>query len=373
MTSLLLVTRNFPPLVGGMERLMAAAVRELGREFDCQVVGPAGCTDHLQPPSRGVGHAIRPLFWFLPRALLSVLWRGRTAGVCLAGSGVTAPLAVLAGRLFRRPSLVFVHGLDLVVENRLYQWLFVPFIRRATGVIANSHNTARLARERGVRDVHVLFPGVELPGPVERGDDFVRRHGLEGKRVLLSVGRIVPRKGLAEFVERSLPAVVASRPDTVLLVVGGPAADGLRGESAYADRLADAIEQQGLADHVRFTGRLDDAELSLAYQTADLFVFPLRPVPGDVEGFGMVAVEAAAHGLPVVAFAEGGVVDAVEQDVSGKLVPSEDHEAFTRAVVDVLDNAEVQAERCKTFAERFSWENYGTRLREIVRTYVESS
>ena len=370
---LLIISRNFPPLVGGMERLILNAVRQLDHEFECDVIGPQGCSEYLNEPRRGFGCRIAPLPWFF----LCAAWRALRNGLrtryrlCLAGSGVTAPIAVGIGKLLGIPSLVFIHGLDLIAPYRLYQWLFVPFIRRADGIIANSHNTAVLARARGIEQIDVIFPGTELPATLPDPAPFIERYGLAGKKILLSVGRVIPRKGLAEFVEYSLGEIVRAYPDVVLLVVGDEPKQALQKNSQYILQLQEAVTRNGLQQHVQFTGKVDDETLRMTYCAATAFVFPLRPVPGDVEGFGMVAVEAAAHGLPTVAFAEGGVIDAVAQDLSGKLVASGDYTAFTRAVSDVLDNHSISAQHCREFAARFSWDHYGEHLRAVCRRYVD--
>ena len=92
-----------------------------------------------------------------------------------------------------------------------------------------------------------------------------------------------------------------------------------------------------------------------------MHVFPVRDLPGDVEGFGMVAIEAAAHGLPTVAFDVGGVADAVVTHRNGHLVRAEDHAAFARAVCEMIsahDRAGTSA-RARAFAQGFSWQRFG--------------
>ena len=96
-------------------------------------------------------------------------------------------------------------------------------------------------------------------------------------------------------------------------------------------------------------------------------MFPVRDMPGDVEGFGMVAIEAAAHGLPTVAFDVGGVADAVADGVSGRLVRSGDEEAFAAAVLAELAQAGTgRRERARAFATSFSWERFGREVADAV-------
>ncbi len=110
----------------------------------------------------------------------------------------------------------------------------------------------------------------------------------------------------------------------------------------------------------RFGSELDDA-----YAAADVHVFPVREIPGDPEGFGMVAIEAAAHALPTVAYATGGVVDAVAAGVSGLLVAPGDCKGFADAVLELLRRP-LQAEAIRLFAADFTWDRFGERVSDAL-------
>jgi phosphatidylinositol alpha-1,6-mannosyltransferase len=112
-------------------------------------------------------------------------------------------------------------------------------------------------------------------------------------------------------------------------------------------------------------GACGDQELEGAYDAADLCVFPLVEMPGDIEGFGMVAIEAAAHGLPTVAFNVGGVGDAIADHRSGRLVPAGSYSNFIEHVIEVLNVGRTRAvqDECRRFAESFEWGHFGDRLR----------
>jgi phosphatidylinositol alpha-1,6-mannosyltransferase len=124
-----------------------------------------------------------------------------------------------------------------------------------------------------------------------------------------------------------------------------------------------------MADHVLVTGELSDELLLSLYAAASLAVFPVKDLPGDVEGFGMVALEAAAHGLPTVAFAAGGVPDAVADGVSGNLLPAGDYEGMAARICRYLagERGTVTAASCRAFAEQFAWPRFGERLRALLQ------
>src|SRR3546814_100460 len=168
---------------------------------------------------------VNPLPLFLAATLwhsVRLAWRRKPEWV-IAGSGLTAPIAWLAARCAGGRAAVYLHGLDIVAPSRVYQWLWLPFIRRCDIALVNSASTARLAESRGVRSnrVHVLHPGTELPTlNVGAAHNFRERHGFGQRRLLLSVGRLTQRKGLAEFVTKALPTILASYPDALLVAIG---------------------------------------------------------------------------------------------------------------------------------------------------------
>jgi phosphatidylinositol alpha-1,6-mannosyltransferase len=237
-------------------------------------------------------------------------------------------------------------------------------------LLVNRENTRRLAVERGVpaARIAVINPGTEVPDPdPEAGARFRRTQGLEDRELLLSVGRLTLRKGLAEFVERALPAIVARHPRACLVVVGEEASDALHGSrGSERERIAAAARAGGVEAQLRFIGRLAQEDLEGAYRGAQVHVFPVLDQPGDVEGFGMVALESAARGLPTVAFAVGGVPDAVADGITGRLVPPGDYAALADAVCAQLESGAGPGPECIAFARARDWEAFGRRLRALL-------
>lgn len=244
------------------------------------------------------------------------------------------------------PYVIYVHGKDLMKEERKAarswkgrttgRWI----LGGAAAVIANSRATAeraeRLLETLGIDPagrVRVAHPGTDpdrfrpdAPGAGE----WRHRLGLDGRRVLLSVTRLMARKGIDTALE-ALARLAAERPDLAYVVAGdGP-------ERARLERLAAEL---GVAERVHFLGAVDDAELPALYAAADVFVLPVREEPDDdeVEGFGIVFCEAAAAGIPVVAGDSGGVADAVRDGETAFLVPPRDAAATADALARLLDD-----------------------------------
>lgn len=370
----LLITRNFPPLVGGMERLNRHIAQALARNGAMAMVGPSGARAFAPAgiDLREVPH--RPL----PRFLMGAFVEGwRSAGrfaptLVLAGSGLAAPQARLAARRAGARCAVYVHGLDLIAPHPVYQRLWLPAIRGADRVIANSRNTARLAEQQGVpRDrLRVVTPGTEVfdTPPVASTTAERATLGLQDGPVLLSVGRLTERKGLAAFIRDAMPALVAARPDVQLIIVGSDANDAVAAaRGSERARIVAEAERAGVAGHVRLLGVVDDATLDILYRSADLHLFPVRDLPGDVEGFGMVALEAASRGVPTLGYAVGGVPDAVEHGRTGELVAPDDARALAEATLAWLAKPRAQtAADCLAFAAANGWDIFERRLVEAL-------
>lgn len=382
---ILLVTRNLPPLVGGMERLNWHMADELAKVAEVRVISPQGSAA-MAPPNVAVTEVpLRPLWKFLGMAQWHALAQARRwrPQVVLAGSGLTAPAAWLAARMAGAKAAVYVHGLDLAVGHPLYKAIWRPVLRRMDRVIANSTPTRQLAEAIGIRPerIGIVHPGVELPAEVAEAalktaptrqatgnctpvmppaNPFRQQHNLGDRPLLLSVGRLSIRKGLREFVAQALPRVVAVQPDALLLIVGDEPSQALHARAQTRESIQAVAEQRGVGANLRFLGLITDfAELGEIYRAADVHVFPVREIPGDPEGFGMVAVEAAAHGLPTVAFASGGVIDAVADGKSGRLVAPSDYKAFADGVLQTLTERSQLRAPCVRFAEQFAWPAFG--------------
>ena len=370
----LLVTRNFPPLLGGMEKVNQHLLAALQPTWRTALCGPAGCAEYAPSETEVRQSRVKPLPAFLAVTLwhaVRLAWRRKPEWI-IAGSGLAAPIVWLAARCAGGKAAVYLHGLDIMAPSRVYQWLWLPFIRRCDLVLVNSANTARLAQGNGVRSdsLHVLHPGTDLPTlDTKAARDFRDRHGLERRLLLLSVGRLTQRKGLAEFVVKTLPAVVSHYQDALLLIIGDEASDALHTRTgSERERILAAARDVGVEQNLYFLGRCDEATLGAAYQAADLHIFPVLELPGDVEGFGMVALESAAYGLPTIAFAVGGVSDAVQDGQTGTLVEPGDYgrlgEAVIRQLAQIRDGSATTI--CRDFAAGKAWPVFGERLRKLL-------
>ncbi len=370
MAKITLVSRNFPPLTGGMERLVFELYQILVRNHDVTLLGPGGCNEYVKPTAHVRSTAVSPTLMFLLFTLFKGLFLHRSnerPDLIIGGSGLVGPIVIVLAKFAGAKTILLLHGLDIIADSRLYQWFFVPVFKHVDLVICNSKNTARLAIARGVdeQDIVIVHPGVAIQNDAISQLQAKRLHKLESKSILLSVGRLIPRKGLAEFIDRTFAKLAAENPNLVFLIAGTEASSALSksGDSVLAN-INEAISKHNLTGQIQLLGYVDDAEVSTLYSAADVFVFPLIETQGDVEGFGMVAIEAASHGTPTVAFDCGGVSDAVVNGENGILVVPGDYAKFGEATLQLLRNDSRQMMR--DFAVAFSWENYGTQVERYI-------
>ncbi|MDX1593423.1 MAG: glycosyltransferase family 4 protein, partial [Gammaproteobacteria bacterium] len=298
---LLLVTRNYPPQVGGLERYAADLHHALAERLEVELLAS-------RSGKRGIPWLVARVLWRVARAPRRY-WRIHFADAALA------PLAVLVRRIAKAPVTVSTHALDVVYANALYQWLVSRSLRRLDGVVSVSRYTRDACLERGVDPARcrVIPNGIRFDSSATdaraAGAPDGLPDGLEGRRVLVTVGRLVRRKGVGWFVAEVMPRL---DPSWICLVGGaGP-------ERA---RIADAVAAHGLESRVHLLGAVDERRKAALLDRADLFVMPNVPVPGDAEGFGISAIESTAHGVPVLASDLEGLRDAVVDGVTGRLVP----------------------------------------------------
>lgn len=370
----LVISWNFPPNVGGMENLIAGLCKELRKTHPLFVI-----TSYVDADTDRENWILRPgrpgLLAFSMHALIRgglLLRKNSDIGLVLGGSAMVTPLVLALARLFRRKAIVHVHGLDLIYPSILYQFLCVRWLRHCDRVIANSRFTASLTRAKRVRgsSIHVIPPGVDseaqLPLPAA---EVKKELGLEGRKVILYVGRLTRRKGVKEFIEQALPAVTAEVPEACFVIVGDNPTDSMVHRDDAAGEIRAALRAEVSRNNVRLLGSLGDADLAKAYAVADLLVLPVISMEHDVEGFGIVVLEAAVAGKPCVATRVGGIPDAIENSKSGILIEPGDYASFSRAIINLLRNDQARSAMGeyarRRVREKFGWESIVGKYEEI--------
>jgi len=347
-SAVLYIAERMPPSVGGQENYSVHICAQLRAHVPTRVIRPGFYWKlNLHKP------------WFLAAALVAALREGRRRPISHVhvSSARIAPLGVLVARLLGARASASVHGLDVTLTGKspLYGRLTPYSLRRCHSILANSHATREQALSLGLdpERCHVVPCGVDaeqarrqLPRPEARRR-LGRALGLDLGRgpLLLTVGRLIRRKGVAWFVRHVMPRLA---PDSAYLVLGQQGPE--RGP------VLQAVREGRLAGRVHLRLGAPDSLRDLAYDAADLFVMPNIPVPGHREGFGIVLLEAGAHGLPVVASRIEGIPDAVRPGETGLLAEAGDSSSFAAAIAAALEwRASPDAVRAAV-RRHYSWE-----------------
>ena len=306
---------------------------------------------------------------------LSRLARAGAIDAVLFSGMPTAWMGLLLAKGLKRGGVVsaaICHGHDVTMDFAPYQTLVRRVFGALDAVLPVSVATGAHCLARGLDPgrMHVTPNGTDFarfpPAPADGERRAILRAAFpgasaglgEGGFVLCTVGRQAPRKGHAWFVREVMPRL----PGEVQLWLGG--------DGAEAAAIEAAAREAGVSGRVKRLGVLPERQLVALYRGADLFVMPNVPLPGDIEGFGLVMLEANLNGLPVLASRLEGLVDVVAEGVNGRLVQPLDAEAFAGAVQALRRDAAQRrrlGRQAVTHARGFGWTSVAERQVRILR------
>lgn len=376
-----MLTQDFPPRVGGTAEFLHQLARMLVRRGDeVMVVTPSYGGSIVEADGYRLVRYHRPrrLASLAAAAAFSRATLGNRATVVFLGHLMTtlgiAPL--LWRRLAGLPYVILIHGTDLdysLTASRLDGFVARRLLENASSIIVNSRYTGSRLSSWGFpgKLISVVHPGVDADyfRPGVDTSRVRRAHGLDHCRTVITVARLVQRKGHAAVMQ-ALPRVMERVGPVVYVVVGsGP----------EESRLRALAREWGVERYVRFVGHVARTELPAYYCAADLFVMPARELgpeeSSDVEGFGIAFCEAASCGLPVIGSHSGGIPEAIADGVTGLLVEPDDSsglaEAMTRLLLDG-SLAEEMGRRGRMRVEReLTWEEAGRAVGDHLETVAE--
>jgi phosphatidylinositol alpha-1,6-mannosyltransferase len=331
----LLVTNDFPPRVGGIQRTLEALWHALPPDR-VGVFCPDwdGADEHDAKAPFRIFRQRERFLWPTPAMADRVEEAARAFGARVLLFGATYPLALLGPRLARRglPYLSAAHGFEywLSLAPGTHSLMRYATSRATRVVVLCSAFIARTVRTAvpGSIPVSVLYPGadVERFRPDLETADIRAAFGIDGRPLVVCVSRLVARKG-QDVLIRAIPGIRAQVPEASLLIVGGgPCEDRLRAMA------------EGAPDAVFFSGQVAEEDLPRYYAAGDVFAMPCRSRLGglEVEGWGNVFIEAAACGKPVVVGDSGGAREALVDGETGILVDGGSVDAVAAAVGTLL-------------------------------------
>ena len=272
-----------------------------------------------------------------------IMGKGSDSRIELTHAGYILPCGVLSyilKNLFGIPYILYTYGKELFLweEEVVSRLLMREVLKEADRVVTISDFTRKKLLELGVPGdkTFMLYPVINrdrLESSADGDPDELRkRYNLKGKKVILTIAHLVERKG-QDMVIRAMPEIIEKNPDAVYVIGGrGP----------MEPRLKELASNLGVSENVRFIGLVPDDEISLHYRMCDVFTMVSRRIGSDVEGFGIVYLEAGYWGKPVVAGRSGGVEDAVLDGETGILVGPESPQEISKAIIRLLDSGELR-------------------------------
>ena len=342
---ILFVTRKYPPSTGGMENAAFELYTALAQTNDVTLVKWGGANKALP--------VVYP--WLFVRALVHGLQH--MPDVIYLQDGLMAPLGSMLKFFLKRPTVITIHGKEATYANSVYKAVVPRFVRKQTVLVAVSNETKQtVAQAISGTNPLVIFNG--LSDTFHQADRRAEQYQavasavgmtvdeLKGYKILHSNGRLVRRKGVLWFIDEVLPEL--TKQAKVLYVVSGGGKDKELIEAAIADK--------GLQDTVRLLGRVPQGLLHNLYNVADMFVMPNIPVANDMEGFGLVALEAASCGTMVVASKLEGITDAIIEGKNGRLVTPLKADEYVRTIVQELRHPSLTPEAIRSYTlQNYSW------------------
>ncbi|MEU1008029.1 glycosyltransferase family 4 protein [Streptomyces sp. NPDC005890] len=376
----LIVTNDFPPRPGGIQAFLhnMALRLDLGRLVVYASTWKRGregaeataAFDAEQPFT--VVRDRTTMLLPTPGATRRAVGLLREHGCTSVWFGAAAPLGLMAPALRRAGA----ERLVATTHGHEAGWAQLPAARQLLRRIGESTDTITyLGEYTRSRIATALTPDaagrmVQLPPGVDEktfhpgsgGDEVRARLGLTDRPVVVCVSRLVPRKGQDTLI-RALPRILAAEPDTVLLIVGG---------GPYEQDLRRLARETGVSGSVRFTGAVPWSELPAHYGAGDVFAMPCRTRRGglDVEGLGIVYLEASATGLPVVAGDSGGAPDAVLEGETGWVVRGGSAGQTAERIVTLLQDPELRrrmgARGRQWVEEKWRWDLLAEKLKALL-------
>ncbi len=349
---ILYITRKFPPSIGGMQTQSRQFYDSIAADNKVYLIA----WGHLQ--------LFLPFFMayaFIRSVLILVT---NKVDVIQLGDLVLSGLGFLLKTLFNKPVLSVSHGRDSAYSGILYDILVLRPAKTLDRVICVSNYIKEKLIARGIpKDKLMVIPnGIDVKdGLKNRLDKDIARRAIEAnfglvlmnKKIILSVSRLVPKKGIKEFIEEGMCRINEKNKDMLFLIAG---------DGPQASEIDSAIRRSGFSEKAHRLGYVehDSSIYNALFAASDVFVMPNIKVKDDAEGFGLVVLEAGMNELPVVAYEVDGIAEALHSNKNGILVKEGDYDAFAETVSSLLSRPDFRLDLAKKSREyvvdNFSWD-----------------
>jgi phosphatidyl-myo-inositol dimannoside synthase len=375
---ILLVTNDLGPRAGGIETFILGLLDQLdGNQIVIYTAKQEGSADFDRALAAKTGVSIvrdkssilLPTFW-VNRRVRAVMQQYQSDVIWFGAAMPLAWMSHLLKRAGAKHIVALTHGHEVWwAKLPIFRQIFAHSTKSISVLTYLGEFTRKAMAPIVSKDCSMvqIAPGISVDHftPGVKSATLVKELNLVGKQVLISVGRLVHRKGQDKLLE-AMPQVLRTHPDVVLLFVGiGP----------RKKKLDQLVRKHDLSEYVRFVGRVQYDNLPEYFRLGDLFVMPSRSrLAGlEVEGLGIVYLEASASGIAVLAGESGGATDAVIPGKTGEIVDGTNPEKIAASITDLLDSPsrlkEMGAAGRVWTEERWSWQIWGERFREVLFGY----
>lgn len=380
---ILFISHKYPPTIGGMEKQCFELVSHAEHHHKVHKLVFTGETESKLS-----------FFWKLRSRVKKILADHPEIEIIHLNDGLMGIFSTWLKSYTEIPVVLTFHGLDLIFPNALYQKYIRTYFKHYDGFICVSRATGEACKTRqlGQEKVHVVPNGVDHAmanfqcnkSAVIQKFKAQFQVDLQGKKVLVLMGRPVQRKGFSWFLEQVVPHLDE---DIQILIIGpfaqapntsiwkklipanlqrqiALATTGLKDET----RVHRLLQDPQINSKVTLTGKLPYLDLQNLLSIADLFIMPNVNIEGDFEGFGLVALEASLSKAVVLASNLEGIPDAVQDQKNGFLLPAEDAEAWRKKIKHLLSDPGKLTAISERF-QQFTLEHYG--WQKMTDQYIE--
>jgi len=366
----LLITIDFPPQKGGVATYLSNLCRNMDKDKIFVLADRREDSKHFDHKQNYKIIRARLFYKFFWPAWLRTMWRAkkviRQEKIEQILISHVLPMGYIA-LMLKLPFIVSLHGYDVLAAQKTpwkKYWL-LKILNQAKAIIVNSKFTQNEVLKLGIslNKIVIVYPCPNIkPENLILAERQALKAELElhGKKVLLSVGRIVPRKGFDKVIE-SLPEVIERVPNLQYLIVGN---------GKFKDELENLALKLKVLDHLTICEDIPDTNLPSYYDIADVFIMPARQIGSDVEGFGIVYLEANFFGKPVIAGKSGGACEAVIDGETGILVDPENVSDIAKTIIHLMNNQEYARKLGENgrirVANEFQWNKQVLKLKNIL-------
>lgn len=362
MKKTLLVTIEYPPIIGGVSHYYKNIVTRLPKES----IAVLDNQHHALLSEKKIwprwAKGIFSVYRYIKKEKIEHLLVGQILPI--------GTIAYILKKIIGTPYTVMTHAMDVTIPfakngSKRKQWLVKKILSHATAVTTVSQYTKNQLEHIGVQSkkIHIIYPcpHIEKNSSQEQEKDTKNAFDLNGKKIILTVARLVERKGIDMLIE-ALPLVLEKESSAVLVIVG---------EGHDRTRLEKIVTEKKMDHFVHFIGMSTQEKLATWYRHCTLFAMPSRQLDTkDVEGFGIVFLEAGLFEKPVIGGNSGGIPDAIEDGVTGFLVDPTNKKEIAEKIIFLLQNEKQASKMGKAGKERvekyFQWEKQVKKIEQLL-------